>query len=122
MSDPVNTLKAMVQHIEDIGDCPSIQTRAVLDIASRLATLEATRGLCPHCEKPLVCSNRICTGKALPDLEEDYECDLQSLVDHYYYRIVNTFPTASILKDYRIALKTLLMELAKDARIKDYIE
>ena len=42
MSDPIDELKAIVQHIEDMGDCPSIQTRATLAIASRIADLERT--------------------------------------------------------------------------------
>ena len=42
MSDPIDELKAIVQHIEDMGDCPSIQTRATLALASRLAALERT--------------------------------------------------------------------------------
>jgi len=42
MSDPIDDMKAIVQHIEDMGDCPSIQTRATLALASRLTDLERT--------------------------------------------------------------------------------
>ena len=42
MSDPIDDLKNLVQHIDDLGESLSIQTRATLAIASRLTDLERT--------------------------------------------------------------------------------
>ncbi len=42
MSDPIDDLKNLVQHIDDLGESLSIQTRATLAIASRIADLERT--------------------------------------------------------------------------------
>ena len=59
---------------DKLSKCPSCGW--LLDEDGNCANWDCKEGcsmqpLCPHCNEPLVCSNRVCTGKALPDVGEE---------------------------------------------------
>ena len=116
MSDPIDELKAIVQHIEDMGDCPSIQTRATLAIASRIADLERTVAAYKEAVDMVTAwadgRDREAYEKAIKEIPD--KPDRAEIVERYAKRIHKSPILSLLFPSQQIRFKEVLVEAIND--------